>query len=187
MNAWFADPTTLLLGALTGLVFGFLLHKGGVTSFNVIVNQFRFKDFTVLKVMLTAIFVGGIGIYGMRAVGMDVALHVKGTALLANTLGGLIFGIGMVLLGYCPGTAIAAIGAGSRHAIVGVVGMLLGAALYAEMYPWLQVNILGVGNIGKVTIPEQVHISPFLLLIPLGVGAAIAFPRLKSSGRASSS
>ena len=52
MSAWFADPTTLMLGALTGLVFGFLLQKGGVASFNVIVNQFRFVDFTVLKVKI---------------------------------------------------------------------------------------------------------------------------------------
>ncbi|MHC5001987.1 MAG: YeeE/YedE thiosulfate transporter family protein, partial [Planctomycetota bacterium] len=109
----FADPTSLALGAATGLVFGFLLQKGGVTRFQVIVGQFLLKDFTVLKVMLTAIVVGAIGIYGMRAAGMDVPLHVKGTALLANVLGGLIFGVGMAILGYCPGTALAAIGDGS--------------------------------------------------------------------------
>lgn len=181
MNAWFADPTTLILGALTGLIFGFLLQKGGVTNFNVIVNQFRFKDFTVLKVMMTAIIVGGLGIYAMRTMGMDVPLHVKGTELLGNVLGGLIFGAGMVLLGYCPGTAVAAIGVGSRHAIFGVLGMLVGAAIYAEMYPWIKDNILGVGNIGKVTIPEQIHISPFVLLIPLAIGAIFVLPKLKSS------
>lgn len=178
MNAWFADPTSLLLGATTGLVFGFLLFKGGVANFDVIVNQFRLKDFTVLKVMLTAIIVGGLGIYGMRAVGMDIAMHVKGTQLLGNTLGGLIFGVGMVLLGYCPGTAVAAIGSGSRHAIVGVLGMLVGAGIYAEMYPWVNEHILGVGSIGKVTIPEQIEISPFALLIPLAVIAALLMPRL---------
>ncbi|MAO19659.1 MAG: YeeE/YedE family protein [Phycisphaerae bacterium] len=178
MNAWFADPTTLLLGSLTGLVFGFLLFKGGVASFDVIVNQFRLKDFTVLKVMLTAIIVGGLGIYSMRAMGMDIPLHVKGTELLANTLGGLIFGVGMVILGYCPGTGVAAIGAGSRHAIVGVLGMLVGAGIYAEMYPWLNTHILKVGSIGKVTIPDQIGISPFVLLVPLAIGAVLIMPRL---------
>lgn len=184
MNAWFADPTSLVLGAVTGLVFGFLLQKGGVTNFNVIVNQFRFKDFTVLKVMMTAIIVGGLGIYGMRAIGMDIAMHVKGTELLGNALGGLIFGVGMVLLGYCPGTAVAAIGAGSRHAISGVLGMLIGAGIYAEMYPWAKAHILNVGSIGKVTIPEQIHISPFVLLVPLAIGAVIVLPRLADSPRA---
>lgn len=178
MNAWFADPTTLLLGAITGLVFGFLLQKGGVTNFNVIVNQFRLKDFTVLKVMMTAIIVGGLGIYSMRLIGMDVPLHIKGAALLANGLGGVIFGIGMVILGYCPGTAVAAIGSGSRHAIIGVLGMLVGAGVYAELYPWLNANILDVGSIGKVTIPEQIHVSPFVLLIPMLIGAIVILPRL---------
>lgn len=181
MNAWFADPTTLVLGAITGLVFGFLLHKGGVTSFDVIVNQFRLKDFTVLKVMMTAIIVGGLGIYAMPLLGIDVAMHIKGTAVLGNALGGLIFGVGMVLLGYCPGTAVAAIGAGSRHAIVGVLGMLVGAGIYAEMYPWVNEKILGVGSIGKVTIPDQIGISPFVLLIPLAIGAALLMPRLSGS------
>ena len=184
MNAWFADPTTLLLGAITGLVFGFLLFKGGVANFEVIVNQFRLRDFTVLKVMLTAIIVGGLGIYGMRAMGMDIPMHVKGTELLGNTLGGLIFGVGMALLGYCPGTAVAAVGAGSRHAIVGVLGMLVGAAVYAEMYPWVKANILEVGSIGKVTIPEQIGISPFVLLIPLAIAAALLLPRLKNRASA---
>lgn len=183
MNAWFADPTTLLLGAIAGLIFGFLLQKGGVTNFGVIVNQFRLKDFTVLKVMMTAIIVGGLGIYGMRAIGMDVAMHIKATAILGNALGGLIFGVGMALLGYCPGTAVAAIGSGSRHAIFGLLGMLIGAAIYAEIYPWLNEHVLGIGNIGKVTIPDQIHISPFVILIPLAIAAALLMPRLASSGR----
>ena len=79
-----SDPKTLFFGALVGLVFGFLLQKGGVTRFRTIVGQFLLKDFTVLKVMMTAMIVGGIGIYAMRAGGLDVALHVKSTAVLGN-------------------------------------------------------------------------------------------------------
>ena len=86
---FFADPKTLLLGAITGLVFGFLLQKGGVTRYNVIVNQFRFKDFTVLKTMLTAIVVGAIGIYAMLQLGMIKGLSVKGAELAMNAGGGL--------------------------------------------------------------------------------------------------
>lgn len=174
-NAWFDSPTTLLLGALTGLVFGFILQKGGVTRFDVIVNQFRLKDHTVLKTMLTAIIVGGVGIYGMKALGGDFSLHIKSAALVAVGLGGVIFGVGMVLLGYCPGTAVAAIGEGSRHAIFGVVGMVVGAAIYAEMYPWLNKNVLKVQDLGKVTVPEQLHMSPWTMLIALIIGAGALF------------
>lgn len=158
---YFADPATIFMGGIAGFIFGFLLQKGGVTRYSVIVGQFLLKDFTVLKIMLTAIVVGSVGIYGMRALGLDIGLHVKTTALLGNALGGIIFGAGMTILGYCPGTAVAAIGEGSRHAIPGVLGMVVGAGLYAEVYPWIKTNILSMGNLGKVTFPDITGYSPW--------------------------
>ncbi|MGE3172012.1 MAG: YeeE/YedE thiosulfate transporter family protein [Planctomycetota bacterium] len=169
----FASPSVLLLGALTGLVFGFLLQKGGVTRFDVILGQFLLRDFTMIRIMLTAVVVGGVGIYGMRALGLDVPLHVKNAALLGNAVGGLIFGVGMVILGYCPGTGVAAIGAGSRHAIVGVLGMLAGAWLYAEVHPWMKSTLLGTADLGKETLASLTGIGPLWLL--LGTGGLVAF------------
>lgn len=171
---FFAEPRILIQGALTGFVFGFLLQKGGVTRFSVILGQFLLKDFTVLKIMLTAILVGGTGIYGMRAMGGDVALHIKNATLVGNVLGGLIFGAGMALLGYCPGTGVAALGDGSRHAIFGVLGMLVGAAVYAEAYPWMKSEVLGMVDMGKATLPTLSGQSPWwfivgMMIISLGV------------------
>lgn len=165
----FAPWPELVTGALTGFVFGFLLQKGGVTRYATIVGQFLMKDFTVLKVMLTAIVVGGIGIYGMRAMGLEVALHVKGTQLLANAGGGVVFGAGMALLGYCPGTGVAAIGDGSRDAAVGVLGMLFGSWLFALAFPWLKANVMPVGDLGKETFATLGDTSPFVFLVPLGI------------------
>jgi uncharacterized protein len=162
---FFADPKLLILGATTGLAFGFLLQKGGVTRFCVILGQFLLKDFTVLKIMLTAIVVGGIGIYGMRTMGLDVPLHIKNATLVGNVLGGLIFGVGMAVLGYCPGTGVAAIGDGSRHAIFGAVGMLVGAALYAEAYPWIKSDVLGIADMGKATLPTLSGHSPWWFIV----------------------
>ena len=65
----FDPPMLIVYGLVVGLVFGFLLQKGGVTRYQVIVGQFLLKDFTVLKVMLTAIVTGAVGIYGMRRSG----------------------------------------------------------------------------------------------------------------------
>ncbi len=172
---YFADPRTLLLGAITGLVFGFLLQKGGVTRYNVIVNQFRFKDFTVLKTMLTAIVVGAIGVYAMLEFGMIKGLSVKGAELAMNAGGGLIFGVGMVLLGYCPGTALAAVGQGSRDALVGIVGALVGAAVYAETYPLLARTLQPLGNLGKITFADAAHVSPWWFIAALAVGAVTLF------------
>lgn len=179
---FFADPKALLLGALTGFIFGFLLQKGGVTRFQVIAGQFLLKDFTVLKVMLTAIVVGAVGIYGMLLFGwLDPTddMHIKNAALLGNALGGLIFGIGMALLGYCPGTGIAAIGDGSRHAIFGLIGMIVGAGIYAEVYPWMKSKILGIGDYGETTLADAAGISPWWFILALIIIAVIVFIALE--------
>lgn len=175
----FASPSALLTGALTGLAFGFLLQKGGVTRFGVIVGQFLLKDFTVLKVMGTAIVVGAIGIYGMRAMGLDVPLHIKNAALLGNALGGAIFGVGMAVLGYCPGTGVAAIGDGSRHAIPGVLGGLFGAAVFAEVYPWMKSEVLGVGDFGKATLDSVTGLSPWWFMGLMAIAAVVGFSVLE--------
>ncbi len=182
---YFADPRTLLLGAITGLVFGFLLQKGGVTRYNVIVNQFRFRDFTVLKTMLTAIVVGAIGIYAMLQLGMIKGLSVKGAELAMNAGGGLIFGVGMVLLGYCPGTALAAVGQGSRDALVGIAGALVGAGVYAEAYPFLARTVEPIGKLGKITFADAAHASPWWFIAGLAVVAVGLFIWLERRERKS--
>ena len=177
-NPVFASSTELLAGALTGLVFGFLLQKGGVTRYQVILGQLLLKDHTMLKIMLTAIIVGGVGIYGMLELGMIAKLHIKSAHLVANATGGLIFGVGLAILGYCPGTGVAAIGDGSRHAVSGVAGMIAGAALYAEAFPWIKTNVLGYGNLGKETLGTATGVSPWWFLAALLVIAVVAFMRL---------
>lgn len=176
-----ADPRTLALGAVTGLVFGFLLQRGGVTRYNVIVGQFLFKDFTVLKTMLTAIVVGAIGVYGMRALGMIDHMHIKGANLAMNAIGGLVFGVGMALLGYCPGTGVAAIGQGSRDAIFGLLGMIVGAAVFAESYAFLSSKLDAIGNLGKVTLADLAHVSPWVIIAALAVIAAVVFTILEKT------
>ncbi len=183
---FFADPKTLALGAVTGLVFGFLLQKGGVTRYNVIVNQFRFRDFTVLKTMLTAIVVGSVGIYAMLQLGLIKGLMVKPAELTMNAGGGAIFGVGMVLLGYCPGTALAAIGQGSRDAIVGVLGALVGAAIFSEVYPFLSRNVEPIARYGKITLPEITHASPWIFISALAAIAVGLFVWLERRERSAS-
>ncbi len=149
---------SLFLAVIFGGVFGALLHRGRVADYNVIVNQFRLKDFTVLRVMLTAIIVGGIGIYLLHQ--MQLAqYHIKSADMLAVLAGAALFGVGMVLYGYCPGTGVAAVGSGSLHALVGFVGMLTGGIFYAYSFPWLQENIISKASLGKVRLPDVTGIS----------------------------
>lgn len=185
-TSFFAGPLDLLLGALTGLVFGFLLVKGGVSRFETIVGQFLLRDFTVVKVMGTAVVVGGLGIYGMHAAGLVENLHVKAAALPGNAIGGALFGIGMATLGYCPGTGVAALGEGARDARWGLVGMLVGAVLYAEVHAPLTsalTSAFGENELGKATLATLTGLSPFAFLVPAGVVAVAVFTWLERRAR----
>jgi hypothetical protein len=174
----FDTPVQLALGLVSGIIFGFLLQKGQVTKFHTIVGQFLLKDHTVLKVMLTAVVVGGTGVYAMH--GVDAAtLHVKPLVVGGVVVGGLIFGVGMALLGYCPGTGVAAVAEGSRHAVFGVLGMLAGAALYAEVAPLMNATLLRIADFGKITLPAATGLSPWVFLAALAIGAAVLFAAIE--------
>ena len=164
----------ILLGLLTGFLFGFLLQKGRVSDRRVIVGQFLLRDFTVMKVMLTAIIVGGIGVYAMNAAGLT-KLFVKPAQLVAIPIGGLIFGVGMVLLGYCPGTAVAAAGEGKRDAWFGLAGMIAAAAVFAEFSGFFAATIQKWSNLGPVTLPQLTGIPAWAWFAALALGAASLF------------
>lgn len=171
----------LVLAGIFGTIFGVLLNKGRVTDYNVIVNFFRFKDMTVPKVMLTAITVGSIGIFAFVSMDWIAGFHIKETLLLGVSLGGLIFGAGMVIYGYCPGTGIAAMATGSVHALVGAIGMLVGGILYAISYGWVKANILPVGDFGKIQLQDITPV-PAWLWIGLLVAATWASRWLLKDG-----
>lgn len=155
--------TELIIGLITGVVFGVLLQQGRVLRFEKQVGAMLLKDMTIMKFMLSAIIVGMIGINLL--VGLElVDLKVKSTLVGANLIGGLLFGAGWAVMGYCPGTSAGAIGEGRWHAIWAVVGMLLGAALYAEAYPLLKSNVLSWGKLGKLTLPSVLGVSPWLVI-----------------------
>lgn len=169
-----AGPAALVAAVLLGAVFGFLLQRGGVASYNVIVNQFRLRDFTVLKIMLTAIIVGGLGVLALHSAGL-ANYHIKAANLLGVVLGAALFGVGMVLYGYCPGTAIAAAAAGSVHALFGLAGLLVGGTLYAFSFPWIAKNILPVGALGKVRLPDVTGVPALVWFAALVVIALTVF------------
>jgi uncharacterized protein len=166
----------LTLGLLTGVTFGFLLQKGWVAKQRVIVGAFLLRDFTAIKVLLTAAAVGSVGVWGLHALGVG-ELQPKPMMVGGIVGGGILFGVGIVLFGYCPGTSIAASGEGHRDAKVGVLGMLVGAGAYVLTYPALEPVIKDFGNWGKATLPSVSEVSPLIWVpvfatITLGVLAA---------------
>ena len=167
-------PRQLVLGLFFGMVFGFLLQKGGVAKYDVLLGALLLTDFTVMKIMLAAILVGMIGIFGMHALGL-VKLHLKPTKYAANIIGGLVFGAGFALLGYCPGTGAAALGQGNLDAVAGIAGLLAGSYLYAEFSKELGKNVLTWGDRGCITLPDLIGVGTtrFLIVFAPLLGVAL--------------
>jgi uncharacterized membrane protein YedE/YeeE len=164
----------LIYGLVTGVIFGFFLQKGRVLRYDKQLGALRLLDMTIVKFMLSTVLVGMVGIYLLKDLGL-VKLSVKPTNLGANVIGGLIFGAGWGLLGYCPGTSAGALGEGRWDALWGIIGMLVGAAIFAEVYPALKTNILTWGNFGEITLPQLLGLSHWVIVPAFVVGALVLF------------
>ncbi|MFW6352924.1 MAG: YeeE/YedE thiosulfate transporter family protein [Verrucomicrobiota bacterium] len=146
-----------LLAALFGLVFGFLIQKGGAAKFHVLVGVLLLEDLTVIKLMLSAIVVGMIGVFPLNALG-KVEEKAKPLILGATLIGGLLFGAGFALSGYCPGTAAAALGQGNGDALFSILGLVAGSYLYAVCSGPLGRTVKTWGDRGKPLLPDLVRL-----------------------------
>jgi uncharacterized membrane protein YedE/YeeE len=147
------------MNALTfffGILFGGLLQYAKLNKFNTISGLALRKDFAVPKAILVAIGVGAILIN--LEIGFGLASdHIKPFILGGIVLGGLVFGTGMAILGYCPGTIPVSAGEGSIDAIIGIMGGLLGGLVYTLLLPFFH-EIIGpdLGSFSlKTAFPEN--------------------------------
>lgn len=163
-----AAAPKLLAGVVFGVIFGFLLQKGGVGKFNILIGQLLLQDFTVVKIMLTAIVVGMMGVFTLNHFA-GVNLHIKPTRMGSNIIGGLLFGAGFALMGYCPGTAAAALGQGSWDVLFGMVGLVAGSWIFAELSAFLKVTLEKWGDFGKVLLPDLVHVPRGVFVVIFAV------------------
>lgn len=171
----------LLTGLITGMLFGFLLQKAQVIRYDKQLAALRLKDMTIVKFMLTNILVAMIGIYLLYDFGL-VKLSIKTLTLGGNVLGGLIFGLGWGIVGYCPATAMGALGEGRYDSLFGLLGMILGAGIYAEVYPLMKATVLTWGDFGKITLPGVLGINHWIVIVILVVAFIALFRWFEKKG-----
>jgi len=171
----------LIYGSITGIIFGFLLQKGRVIRYDKQLGALRLLDMTIVKFMFTSILVAMVGVYILKDLGI-AKLSLKPTVLGGNIVGGLIFGIGWGLLGYCPGTQLGALGEGRWDAIWGILGMLVGAGIFAEMYPFLKRTVLQWGDFGKITIPQVLGINHWIVIVAFVIIGILMFRWFEKKG-----
>lgn len=173
--------TDQILGLLTGIAFGFLLQKGRVLRFEKQVGAMLLKDMTILKFMLSAIIVGMVGVAVLSSMGIITMSH-KPMNVGAILVGGALFGAGWAIMGYCPGTSVGALGEGRWHAIFAIAGMVTGAGVYAELYPFFKTTVLSWADFGKIGLPEAIGVSPWIVIVVFILMVLALFRWFESKG-----
>lgn len=171
----------LLYGLITGILFGFFLQKGHVLRYDKQIGALRLQDMTIVKFMLSHIVVAMVGVYFLYDLGF-VQLSLKPTILGGVVIGGLLFGLGWGLLGYCPGTSLGALGEGRLDAFWGILGMLVGAGIYAEAFPYLKSSVLTWGDYGKITVPQVLGVNHWVVIVPFVLCVVFFFRWLEKKG-----
>lgn len=156
----------LIYGLVTGILFGILLQRAEVIRYDRQLGALRLLDMTIVKFMLSAIIVGMIGLGLIQELGVTTA-ELKPLVLGAQVIGGLLFGVGWALLGYCPGTSMGALGEGRLDAFWGIVGGLFGAAAYAELYPGIKATILSWGQFETLTLYDLLGLNHWIVIAAL--------------------
>ena len=175
---FFNEEMSLVVAFAIGILFGFVLERGGFGSARMLAAQFYFTDMRVFKVMFTAIVTAMIGLFYFSWFGiLDLSLVYYGeTFLLPQMLGGVILGVGFVIGGYCPGTSAVAISTGRIDAIFYALGGMFGIFVFGELFPYIT-DFFYSTAMGKINLPSLLDFNYgliMLLVILMAIGGFTA-------------
>jgi len=179
MYGVFGDAASNVIAVGVGILFGFVLERAGFGDARNLTNIFYFRDMRVLRVMFSAIVTAMVGLVALNSVGLFDYQAVLEHSLLVTYLwpqivGGFIFGIGFVVGGYCPGTAVVALSSGKGDALVFLGGMVAGIWVFAVGFPiwgWFYKS----SDMGRVTLWQWLGIPMEATAAIIVVIALVAF------------
>lgn len=171
-----SQDTGLLLAVMLGFFFGLFLERGGLGNPHKLTGVFYLTDFAVPKVMFTAILVAATGLYLLSDLKLlDISrIWIVQTFFWPQIVGGVIFGIGFVVSGYCPGTAVAGLASGQLDALAAMIGIGIGSLIFALFYPMLE-GFYQSSAMGEATIQGVLGISHWAVLTALFIIAGLMF------------
>ena len=164
-------------GLLCGALFGYVLENAGFGSPCKLTAQFRLTDWSVFKVMFTAIVVAAVGLTALTATGVVAAdqLYVPAAFLGAAAIGGALVGAGFAIGGYCPGTSVVGLVSGRIDAVVFFIGLLLGTGVFAGGFGALEAWTTSGELASADTLPALLHVSPWVVDAAMVAAAVFVF------------
>jgi uncharacterized membrane protein YedE/YeeE len=162
----FGQNVSLLLAIVLGFFFGISLERGGLGNPHKLVGVFYLRDFAVPKAMFTAIIVAALGLYLLSDIGLlDInRIWIVPTYFWPQLAGGALFGIGFVISGYCPGTAVAGLAGGRLDALVTMLGIGVGSLVFAVLYPSIEGFYLSSSMEGA-TLHKWLNINHWVVIV----------------------
>lgn len=169
-------PAAFLAALFIGVAFGFALEQAGFGSSRRLSGIFYFRDMTVLKVMFTALIVAMLGLSYFLALGwVDASqIFILPSIYGAQIIGGLVFGVGFVLGGWCPGTAAVGLASGKVDALIFLAGIVLGSIAFNEAYPSIA-SLYTLGDSGVQLAWKNLGVSPAAFAIAFTLVAVGCF------------
>ncbi len=154
---------------LTGIAMGFLIQRVRASSPAMILQNLRLENLVIIKFMAMTIAVGMISVYTLNLF-IPELLHfdIKPTYLVGVALGGLIFGVGFGLGGYCPGTCVVGIGEGRRDAWAALFGGITGALVFTLVYARAIKPIVEMMDYGKITVQSALDLPAIVPALVIG-------------------
>jgi len=162
-------PTALAIG----IAFGFTLERAGLGDAYKLAGQFYLRDFTVIKVMFSAVLTAMLGAFWLGKLGIiDLsAIYVPETFLAPQAVGGLIFGAGFAVSGLCPGTSCVAAASGRLDGLATVGGLLAGVLATGLAFPLIS-DFYNSTPLGAFTLANLFD-APYGLMVALVTGMAL--------------
>lgn len=176
INGGIGEEASLIFALLIGTAFGFFLERAGLGSAKKLAAQFYGRDMTVFKMMFTAIISAMIGLFWFNQIGwLNLELvYLTPTYAVPQIVGGLVFGFGFIIGGYCPGTSCVAGATGSLDGWMNVLGLLAGILVFGELYPYIE-GFYHYTPMGALTFVEYFNIPSGIMVLLLVIIALAGF------------
>jgi len=157
-----------LYALLVGIGMGALLQRVGASSPLLILRNLRLENLSIIKFMATTIAVGAMVAYGLSAF-VPMNFDIKPLYLVGVAVGGVIFGVGFAVGGYCPGTCVVGAGEGRKDAWFAIAGGIVGALAFTLLFETVITPLVKVADFGKITLAGALGTSPITTAMVLGV------------------
>jgi uncharacterized membrane protein YedE/YeeE len=182
-NGFISNEANLFFAIVMGFAFGFVLERTGFTRSQMIADTFYLKNIAVPKIMGVTVITATTWLIIFAYMGwVDLnSLYTPPTYVWPYVLGGFLFGIGMVMAGYCPGTAVAGAGTGKSDALIFMLGLLLGMFIYFSIYPYIE-SFSSSSNFGVLKLQNLFggnEYTSYILTFTLEIGIILFLMLLK--------